>query len=318
MVNIVSLALLVVAAALFAWRARCAWHIRSHLLRWVTVSLTALSAFIAAVLAVLFLTGLARMGNRSAPLRQVQVAGTPEQIRRGEAITAAFCGSCHTRTGPLTGDFDVGTKLPISVGSFVTSNLTPAGRLGAWTDAELFRAIRNSVDADGHWLMIMSYTNAGRLSDGDIQAVIAYLRSRPAAGRPTVNPPDRLNFLGVLLLGAGLLPQGQPVVTAAITAPPKSPTAQYGEYILRYSDCRGCHGTDLRGGVAGQLGPIGPDLRLVNQWSTAEFLHTLRTGVDPGGHQLRADMPWRDIGRMDDEELSAVYNYLRTLSTLQR
>ncbi len=166
--------------------------------------------------------------------------------------------------------------------------------------------------------MIMSYTNASRLSDSDIRAVIAYLRSRPAAGRPTASPPDRLNFLGVLLLGAGLLPQGQPVVTATITAPPKSATAQYGDYILRYSDCRACHGADLRGGVPGQLGPIGPDLRLVNQWTAAEFINTLRTGVDPGGHQLREDMPWREIGKMDDEELTAVYNTLHELGTLQR
>jgi mono/diheme cytochrome c family protein len=318
MSNIVSLALLVAAAGLFAWRARRACQISSVLLRWLTVTLTGLSALIATVMAVLFLTGLVRMSTRSAPLRQLQVAGTPEQLQRGAAIAASFCGSCHSRTAPLTGDFDVGSKLPISVGTFVAANLTPTGRLGAWSDAEVFRAIRNSVDADGHWLMIMSYTNASRLSDSDIQAVIAYLRSRPAAGRPTATPPDRLNFLGVLLLGAGLLPQGQPVVTAAIAAPRKSSTAQYGEYILRYSDCRACHGADLRGGVAGQLGPIGPDLRLVSRWTAPEFINTLRTGVDPGGHQLREDMPWREIGRMDDEELTAVYNTLRELGTLQR
>ena len=61
------------------------------------------------------------------------------------------------------------------VGSFVSANLTPAGRLRGWSDGEIFRAIRNSVDADGRWLMLMSYTNAGKLSDDDILAVIAYI-----------------------------------------------------------------------------------------------------------------------------------------------
>lgn len=36
-------------------------------------------------------------------------------------------------------------------------------------------------------------------------------------------------------------------------------------------------------------------------------------GVDPGGHEIGKRMPWRPIGRMDDEELTAVYEYLTHL-----
>ena len=36
----------------------------------------------------------------------------------------------------------------------------------------------------------------------------------------------------------------------------------------------------------------------------------MRTGVDPSGHELSKGMPWQPIGRMSDEELSAVYEYL--------
>jgi mono/diheme cytochrome c family protein len=96
----------------------------------------------------------------------------------------------------------------------------------------------------------MSYTNAGKLSDDDIQALIAYIRSQPAAGQETVNPPDRLNLLGVIMLGAGMLPGGKPVFTGVITAPQKGPTVQYGEYVLSYQDCRECHGANLAGGLA--------------------------------------------------------------------
>ncbi|WP_426419704.1 hypothetical protein [Bradyrhizobium genosp. A] len=63
--------------------------------------------------------------------------------------------------------------MPVPVGAFVSSNLTPAGPLGRWSDGEIFRAIRNGVDRDGRWLIIMSYTNAGKLSDDDAKAVIA-------------------------------------------------------------------------------------------------------------------------------------------------
>jgi mono/diheme cytochrome c family protein len=195
----------------------------------------------------------------------------------------------------------------------VPPNLTPAGRLRHWSDGAIFRAIRNGVDADGRWLTIMSYTNAGRLSDDDIQALIAYLRSRPAAGPETVDPPDRLNLLGVIMLGAGMLPAGKPVFTGVVAAPPKGPTARYGEYILSYQDCRECHGADLTGGVAGQLAPVGPDLNLVKQWKLEEFVATMRTGIDPGGHEMGETMPWRPIGKMDDEELRAIYEYLTRL-----
>ena len=67
------------------------------------------------------------------------------------------------------------------------------------------------------------------------------------------------------------------------------------------------------GGVQGQMGPIGPGLNLVKGWSLQEFIATMRTGVDPGGHKLSEQMPWRPLGKMDDEELSAVYEYLTRL-----
>jgi hypothetical protein len=127
---------------------------------------------------------------------------------------------------------DIGEDFPIPIESFVSSNLTPAGRLKHWSDGEIFRAIRNGVDADGRWVTLMPYTNAGSLSDDNSQAVIAYIRSVPAAGEPTPDPPDQLNLLGVAMLGAGMLPSGKPVITSRIGTSPKGPTFQIGEYIL--------------------------------------------------------------------------------------
>jgi mono/diheme cytochrome c family protein len=156
----------------------------------------------------------------------------------------------------------------------------------------------------------MSLTNVSRLSDEDTRSVIAYLRSLPAAGQRTPNPPDRISALGLLMLGAGLLPTGKPVSTAVITAPPPEPTARYGEYIMSYQDCRECHGKDLSGGVPGQLPPLGPDLHMVRDWKFEQFLSTLRTGIDPYGHELGKQMPWRPIGKMSDDELRALFEYI--------
>ena len=65
--------------------------------------------------------------------------------------------------------------------------------------------------------------------------------------------------------------------------------------------------------MPGQLGPQGPDLNLVKEWKLEEFVAPMRTGVDPSGHELSKQMPWQSIGRMSDEELRAVYEYLTRL-----
>jgi mono/diheme cytochrome c family protein len=311
MLNFIGLVMLIATAALLIWSSIGARRAKNNLLKWGGAGLAALLAAAVSLVSVLTIAGLLKLHTRSAPVPDLKVAGTPEQIQRGQAIVNSFCGACHSKTGPLTGGVDVGKDFPIPVGSFVSSNLTR--QLNHWSDGEIFRAIRNGVDADGHWLTVMSYTNAGKLSDNDIKALIAYIRSQPAAGRQTMNPPDEFNLLGVMMLGAGVLPEGKPVSTRVITAPPKGPSVQYGEYIMSYQDCRECHGANLAGGVEGQLGPIGPDLNLVKQWKLEEFIATMRTGTDPGGHVLSKQMPWRPIGEMDDEELDAVYEYLTHL-----
>ena len=313
MLNVVGLFMLCSIGGLLVYASIRAARITRHVVRWSSVGLTAVLAAALLVLSALTIVGLFKAQARHAPVPSMKVAVTPEQIQRGRTIADSFCAACHSSTGLLTGGEDIGKHFPIPIGSFVAANLTPAGPLSRWSDGEVFRAIRNSVGADGRWLVVMSYTNAGKLSDEDIRALIVYIRSLPAAGRATVSPPDRLNMLGLVMLGAGMLPAGKPVLTGVITAPPKGPTVPYGEYILSYQDCRECHGARLSGGVKGQMAPIGPDLNLVKEWRREEFIATMRTGTDPYGRPLSQQMPWRPIGKMDDEELGAVYEYLTHL-----
>lgn len=303
-------ALSITTAALLARSSLRAWKAENKFLKWIGTGLAALFSAAISVISVIMIVGLFKLHARGAPGLDLKVAVTPEQILRGQAISNGFCSGCHSTTGTLTGGLDVAKDLPVPIGSFVSSNLTPAGQLSHWSDGDIFRAIRNGVDRNGNWLIIMSYTNAGKLSDDDTKAVIAYIRSLPAAGTQTDNPPDHLNLLGVTMLGAGMLPKGKPVSTGIVTAPPRSPGLQYGEYILSYQDCRACHGDKLTGGVPGQLAPLGPDLNLVKGWKFEEFVATMRTGVDPNGHELSKQMPWRPVGRMADEDLRSVYEYL--------
>jgi mono/diheme cytochrome c family protein len=309
-----ALAGLLAACAVLAILAARALRLKKPFVRWGGASLAGLAAIVCLAPAVLMAAGLSKSRSRHAPAPNITIAATAEQVQRGQAIASGFCGACHSSAGTMTGGRDLGEHLPVPIGHFIAANLTPAGPLSRWSDGQIFRAIRNSIDADGRWLTVMSLTNVGRLSDQDVEAVIAYIRSLPAAGKPTPDPPDAMSALGLVLLGAGKLPTGHPVFTGAITAPSKAATAEYGEYILSYHDCRGCHGADLNGGAPGQFGPIGPGLAMVKDWKLEDFIATLRTGVDPNGYHLDGGkMPWRSIGKMDDEELGAIYAYLKRL-----
>jgi cytochrome c553 len=310
MPNGVWLTVLIVSSGLLILAAIRARRLQRTGTRITAIALLAILSICAVSASVMALAGIIKANSRTAPIPNVHIIGNREQIERGAQIADSFCGSCHTKTGPLTGGVDIGKDLAVPVGSFVSSNLTPAGPLSHWTDGEIFRAIRNGVDNQGRWLTIMSYTNVNHLSDADIESLIAYLRSRAPVGDPTVNPPDHFNLLGLMMLGAGMLPRGSPVFTGTIEAPPAGRTVEYGSYILSFHDCRACHGEKLTGGVQGQIAPIGPGLQVVRTWKPEEFIATLRTGKDPSGRQLSEVMPWRTFGRMSDQDLTAIYEYL--------
>jgi mono/diheme cytochrome c family protein len=307
---------LVGAAGSFGWLATRAWRAQNVALKWGGVGLSGLLTLIFTLVSVVTMIGVVRFYTpKQVPVPDITVAGTPEQISRGEHLANTFCTSCHSLNNelPLTGGMDLGKDIALPLGSFVSVNLTPAGPLKDWSDGEIMRALRNGVDHDGRSLVVMSTVRARNMSDEDLHALIAYLRNQPAVENETPEPADQPNLLAFAMLGAGLLPSGAPPITGVITAPPKGPTVEYGEYILSYQDCRDCHGEELTGGVEGQLGPVGPSLRIVKGWTEEQFATTLRTGMDPSGHELQPPMPWQTIGRMDDEELAAMYAYLTSL-----
>jgi mono/diheme cytochrome c family protein len=316
-INIFFLLVMMAVSVLLGWLARRSWKTRNVFSKWGGSILGGLLSVLIGLLSIIAVVGMVKANTpRTAPIPDLKVAGTPEQIERGKHIANAFCTSCHSvsKELPLAGGVDLGEDFPIPLGSFVSSNLTPAGPLKNWSDGEIFRAIRNGVDRDSRGLFVMSNFRGRNLSDEDIQALVAYLRSQPAVTTEIVDPPDQPSLLGFIMLGAGMLPAGQPPMTDVITAPSKGPNVEYGEYILSYQDCRDCHGEDLLGGQEGQLAPFGPNLKLVKGWTQEQFIATLRTGVDPSDHALDpAKMPWKSIGRMDDEELTAIYLYLSNL-----
>jgi hypothetical protein len=52
----------------------------------------------------------------------------------------------------------------------------------------------------------------------------------------------------------------------------------------------------------------------LGSWSASGFITTIRTGVTPEGEALDAgNMPWPTFGKMTDDDLTAIFQYLESL-----
>lgn len=253
------------------------------------------------------------------PARDLNMAGTPDQIARGEYLVNIGCVSCHGTVNaqgnpsgdyPLSGGWNIAAAEGFGfIGDMVTENLTPGGKLAAYSDGELFRAIRHGVNKEGGALGFMPYLPFGQMSDADIEAIITYLRSQPAApsNRPT---GDDINFIGVLFIGAGLFPSPEPNPDT-ITTPPAGATADYGGYVATFGECRGCHGPEATGQTDPTTGQVFPNPRpLVSSLTLEQFIEMMRTGVRPSGTAFSETMPWQNASQMTDDDLASLYAYL--------
>lgn len=325
--TIIGLLILLALVVLFGWLAMRAWGSQRAWLKWLGVILSGLLTLVFLLLFVVALIGTFKLyAPASNPVAQVKVAGTPEQIKRGEKF-ANFCAGCHSASGnlPLDGSKANFVEEGPPVGTVFASNLTPAGELKDWSDGEIIRALREGVHKSGRPLIIMPSNIFRNLSDADAQAIVAYLRSQPATkNNPGADAPaNQLNLLGALFVGAGMFPTAtQPPITQPVVAPPAGTSGEYGKYLVSVLGCHECHGEDLAGIAPSDFGPpAGPNLTvLMPKWSEAEFMKTIRTGTDPTGHALNPkEMPWKEISTFaTDDELKAIFAYLKALTPITK
>jgi mono/diheme cytochrome c family protein len=101
--------------------------------------------------------------------------------------TIAHCMECHTPMGPRGREFSTrlgagGFEFPGPWGTSVSRNITSSKTkgVGAWTDAEIKRAITTGVDKDGkHLKPPMGYHYYAKMTDSDLNDLIAWLRTLP-------------------------------------------------------------------------------------------------------------------------------------------
>ena len=308
--NLISLVVLIALVVLFGWLAKRAWVSKRAILKWAGVILAGLITLLVALVTVIALIGFYKVyAPRSYAAPTLQAAATPEQITRGQHLAAVLCTGCHSMNDqlPLSGGGDLVAQANLPpLGTFFAPNLTAGGPLKNWSDGDIARAFRAGISPDGRLLYLMSAMDARFLSDEDLAALIAYLRSQPAVQKET--PAENVSLLGVLMAGAGLIPQ-QPPVTGTVSAPARSSTAEYGQYVVSYAGCRGCHGEDLSGGTGLAKGP---NLTVrVPKWTQDQFVTAIHAAA-------AANAEMTPVTRLDDVELAAVYQYMHGLTPIQK
>ncbi len=290
-------------------------------LRWIGTGFGILLGIVIIVVGILYGIGWSRI-NKSylvAP-DQVQLLDDERSLKEGHRIFQyRGCEACHGEE--LQGLVYLDNP---AIGKVITPNLTRGvgGVMADRSDEDLVLAVRHGISIDGTGLLFMPSTEFYYLSDQDLGAVLAYIRSKPPVDNepgqselsPTgfivMNLTDQITFLP-----AELIPHQEP--------PPPAPepgvSVKYGEYLSL--SCPVCHGQEMSGGeiqgfppewpAASNLTP-GPGSRLPS-WGVEGFIDIIRDG-EKHGRAIHPDyMPWSSYRHMNDSELQAVYSYLTSL-----
>ena len=256
-------------------------------------------------------------------------AETP--VERGEYLVRgiANCGNCHTPLGPsgFVDEMELAGRLVEDIEPFTAyaPNITPAGRVRDWTDTEFARAIREGIRPDGTVIGFpMPFAMYRGLSDEDVMAMVAFLRTLPAIDNEV---PDSVYRIP-------LPPAYGPALTT-VSAPPRAVSVDYGAYLAGpVAHCMECHtpmgpqgpllDTHLGAGGFEFHGPwgvsIAPNITSHEDglagYTDDEIRAMIVEGVHPSGRPMLPPMPYGFFARMTPEDLDAIVLYLRALPPL--
>jgi Cytochrome c len=287
--------------------------------------------------------GLAFLSLRqpeSAPPSNIKVDMSPARVERGKFLfqVMADCDGCHSQRdftrfgGPVVESgrgrgfvFPPQMGLP---GTVVAPNITPDPEtgIGRWTDGEKIRAIREGVGRDGRALFpMMPYTNYRKMSDEDVQKLVAYMNTLA----PVRNPLP----ITVMRFPVSLMIKGVPAPAGSV--PPPDP-AKRGEYLVTLGSCSECH-TPLKrgqpvesksfaGGRVFNLGygtVVSANITMdmdtgIGKWTEQHFLEKfaeyrdyMRNGPPKSGPDAFTVMPWLAFSQLPDDDLKSIYAWLR-------
>jgi hypothetical protein len=207
-------------------------------------------------------------------------------------------------------------------------NITPFA-LKDWTDDEIARAMVQGINKKGDTLFpIMPYFNYNIMPKEDVYSIIAYLRTLKPIDSTT--PPRQLEIPLSML---GPLPQSN---IDKNVMPDLSDKVSYGKYLTTIASCGECHtprgqqGPDMSKAFAGGFTFSTPFMKVttanitpdsatgIGIWTEEVFVQKFKVNssdeaVNKNPGKQNTFMPWAEYGKMKEEDLRAIYAYLRTV-----
>lgn len=290
--------------------------------RWIRRGLWAASAAVALAAAAVFAgTQLAdQKMNRRVDVLPAPVALTNDAaaVERGHYLFASRgCVDCHGRDGAGRTFVDDGKGLKLAGPNIGPG---PGSVVAAYTADDWVRTLRHGVKPDGRPLMIMPSEDYNRLTDGDVAALVAYVRSLPPVpgGRAVLQLPLPVR----VLYGFGAIEDAAAKIDHRL--PPATPVAEgvtkeHGQYVANM--CVGCHGAQLLGGkipggppdwpAAARLRP-GEGSAMPRYADADALLAMFKSGQRPDGSKVQV-MPFESLRAMNDVDARALFLYLKSL-----
>lgn len=259
-------------------------------------------------------------------------ADGPAVVARGRYLAlAGNCRACHTERGGLA--YAGGRAIETPFGRMYGSNLTPdpTHGLGAWSADDFWRALHHGKSRDGRLLYpAFPYPSFTRMPRADADALFAYLRTLEPAATP--NRAHELRFPynqpGLLALWRGLHFRAGTYRWQA----DRDAEWNRGAYLVQGpGHCNACHTrrdamgapvleADLAGGLIPVQGWYAPPLNGtrgagLGDWSTAEIVQLLKTGVSARGSVAgpMAEVVAQSLQHLEARDLQAVATYLKSL-----
>jgi mono/diheme cytochrome c family protein len=278
------------------------------------------------------------VGPRSRALTDRRFEATPERLARGDYLVnaVAACLGCHSEvdwknevipeTGRGAGDEHFDPATPWLRSANITQDQETG--IGSWSDDAIARAVREGIGKDGRTLFpAMPYQDFKQMSDEDLASIVVYLRTlKPIRRKVTPTEPP---FPVSRLVNTAPEP-----ITAPVPEPDLSAPLERGTYLVTMAGCIHCHtavdeqgmprpGLDYAGGVE-FLNPVGRVVSLnitqdpsgIPYYTEELFIEAIRTGV-VRARKLHPQMPYVIYRNMTDEDLKAVFAFVKTLKPVK-
>ena len=313
-------------------------------------------AGIAGLVILLIVGGLVYLNTQfpnAGPVEDIKIEATPERLARGEYLAnhVALCIDCHSHrnwdyyAGPIKpGTEGIGGELFSEdmgfPGNIYSKNITSANTgIKGWADGDIFHAITTGVTKSGNALFpLMPYPNY-RISDReDIYSIIAYIK--------TLKPVENQVKERTLKFPLNLIVNTIPKAAEFQKRPEKTDTIAYGKYMTTLASCGDCHtpqkkgepvpGMSFAGGLKFVLpwgtvrtANITPDVETgIGSWTKDQFIKRFKSFDNDAAKQIvlkppfdeghfNTLMPWTQYAGMTEEDLGAIYSYLRTLQPVK-